>query len=296
MQKRVLITGGSGLLGSKITKKLLENKFSVAYLSTRKDYKKKNVDVFYWNPSEAFMDVQALEGVDVIIHLAGAGIADKRWTEERKKEILDSRVQSTNLIIQTLKQNVNSVKQVIGASAIGYYGNSKEVLHESAPCGSDFLAEVCKDWEEAYALEETQVLKTIFRIGIVLAEDGGALKEMTKTLPFFVGILGDGKQYYSWIHIDDLAAMFIHAIEKENFEGIFNAVAPAPASQKKIAQTIAHLNNTVSIPAPKFALKIALGEMSSMLFLNQNCSADKILSTGFKFRYPNLKQALEDLN
>lgn len=296
MQKRILITGGSGLLGSKITKKLFENKFSLAYLSTRKDFKKKGVDVFYWNPSEAIMDVRALEGVDVIIHLAGAGIADKRWTEERKKEILESRVQSTKLLIQTLNQNANSVKQLIGASAIGYYGNSKALLYESAPAGADFLAKVCQEWEDAYALEDKQVLKTIFRIGIVLAKDGGALKEMTKTLPFFVGILGDGTQYYSWIHIDDLAAMFIHAIEKENFEGIYNAVAPNATSQKKIAQSIAQKNNTVSIPAPKFALKIALGEMSSMLFLNQNCSADRILGTGFNFRYPDLKLALEDLN
>lgn len=296
MQKRVLITGGSGLLGSKITKKLLENKYSVAHLSTRKNYKRKGVDVFYWNPEEAFMDKDALKAVDVIIHLAGAGIADKRWTADRKREILDSRVQSTELIIKTLKESRNQVKQLIGASAIGYYGNSKNILDESAANGSDFLAEVCLHWEAAYALEEKVILKSIFRIGIVLAEDGGALKEMTKTLPFFVGVLGDGEQYYSWIHIDDLAAMFIHAIEKENFEGIFNAVAPAPTSQKKIAQTIAHLNNTVSIPAPKFALKLALGEMSSMLFLNQNCSADKILKTGFKFRYPDLKQALEELN
>ncbi|MEZ4979617.1 MAG: NAD-dependent epimerase/dehydratase family protein [Chitinophagales bacterium] len=172
MQKRVLITGGTGLLGSKITKKLLENKCTVAYLSTRRNYRKKGVDVFYWNPEEGELDSQALKAVDVIIHLAGAGIADKPWTKKRKLEILESRVQSTKLLIKTLKESDNQVKQLIGASAIGYYGDSSNLLDEASSGGSDFLAEVCKQWEAAYALEEKEVSKSIFRIGIVMAEDG----------------------------------------------------------------------------------------------------------------------------
>ena len=259
---KVLITGGSGLLGTRITEILLEKGIEVAHLSTRKSYKRKGVGVFYWDPSMQVMDAKAFNGVTSIIHLAGAGVADKRWTKTRKKEILDSRVESSLLLMNFLNQKDHQVTQFIGASAIGYYGKQDGILSEDKVAGDDFLASVCKLWEESYIINDKVIKKLIFRIGIVLAKDGGALPEITKTLPFFVGILGNGKQIYSWIHIDDLAEMFIFAIENKHISGVYNAVAPKPVTQAKLAKEIAGVRNTIAITAPKIGLKLALMLMS----------------------------------
>ena len=292
---KVLITGGSGLLGTRITEILLEKGIEVAHLSTRKSYKRKGVGVFYWDPSMQVMDAMAFNGVTSIIHLAGAGIADKRWTKTRKKEILDSRVESSLLLMNFLNQKDHQVTQFIGASAIGYYGKQDGILSEDKVAGDDFLASVCKLWEESYIINDKVIKKLIFRIGIVLAKDGGALPEITKTLPFFVGILGNGKQTYSWIHIDDLAEMFIFAIENKHISGVYNAVAPKPVTQANLAIEIAGVRNTIAITAPKIGLKLALGEMSDVLFLSQNCSANKILERGFAFKFKDMEDAIRDL-
>lgn len=292
---KVLITGGSGLLGTRITEILLEKGIEVAHLSTRKSYKRKGVGVFYWDPSMQVMDAKAFNGVTSIIHLAGAGVADKRWTKTRKKEILDSRVESSLLLMNFLNQKDHQVTQFIGASAIGYYGKQDGILSEDKVAGDDFLASVCKLWEESYIINDKVIKKLIFRIGIVLAKDGGALPEITKTLPFFVGILGNGKQIYSWIHIDDLAEMFIFAIENKHISGVYNAVAPKPVTQAKLAKEIAGVRNTIVLPAPKIGLKLALGEMSDVLFLSQNCSANKILERGFAFKFEDMEDAIRDL-
>ncbi len=292
---KVLITGGSGLLGTRITEILLEKGIEVAHLSTRKSYKRKGVGVFYWDPSMQVMDAKAFEGVTSVLHLAGAGVADKRWTKTRKKEILDSRVESSLLLMNFLNQQDHQVSQFIGASAIGYYGKQAGILSEDKAAGDDFLAAVCKLWEESYVINDKVIKKLIFRIGIVLAKDGGALPEMTKTLPFFIGILGNGKQVYSWIHVDDLANMFIFAIENKHLSGVYNAVAPKPVTQAKLAKEIADVRNTIVLPAPKIGLKLALGEMSDVLFLSQNCSANKILEKGFTFKFEEMQDAIRDL-
>ncbi|MDC3209469.1 TIGR01777 family oxidoreductase [Chitinophagales bacterium] len=292
---KVLITGGSGLLGTRITEILLEKGIEVAHLSTRKSYKRKGVGVFYWDPSMQVMDAKAFEGVSSVLHLAGAGVADKRWTKTRKGEILDSRVESSLLLMNFLNHQDHQVSQFIGASAIGYYGNQDGILTEDNSAGYDFLATVCKSWEESYRINDKVIKKLIFRIGIVLAKDGGALPEMTKTLPFFIGILGSGKQVYSWIHVDDLAEMFIFALENGQMNGVFNAVAPKPVTQAKLAKEIASVRNTIVLPAPKIGLKLALGEMSDVLFLSQNCSANKILEKGFAFKFEDMQDAIRDL-
>lgn len=292
---KVLISGGSGLLGSRITDLLLENGVRVAHLSTRKSYKRKNVDVFYWNPNEGYVDEKAFKGVDGIIHLAGAGIADKRWTDDRKKAIIESRVNSSKVLMDYLNDNENEVDVFIGASAIGYYGDQSGVLTEEMSPGSDFMAHVCELWEDSYKPLPESIRKVIFRIGIVLSNEGGALPEMTKTLPFFVGVLGDGQQIYSWIHIDDLARLFIEGLKNEKIKGTFNAVAPNPVRQKVMAKTIAKFKNTISLPAPKFGLQLVLGEMSAVLFLSQKCSAAKVEGTGFEFQYPKIEEAIADL-
>lgn len=292
---KVLISGGSGLLGSRITDLLLEKGREVVHLSTRKTYSRSGVEVFQWNPKRQQIDEGAFHGVSSVVHLAGAGIADERWTDSRKKEIINSRVESSQLLINYINEGAHQINQFIGASAIGYYGNQQGLLREEDKSGSDFLAHVCQLWEDSYTITHEKVKKAVFRIGIVLAREGGALPEMTKTLPFFVGVLGSGKQIYSWIHLDDLARMFVHAIEQKEFSGTYNAVAPNPTSQLQLAKEIAELKNAITIPAPEFGLKIVLGEMSSVLFLSQNCSSEKIEQAGFVFEYKNSKSALKDL-
>lgn len=292
---KILITGGTGLLGQAISNQLLKNGHQVVFLSTRKNYTQNKVEVFYWNIEEQFIEEAAFENVDTVIHLAGTSVAGKRWTDKVKKDIIESRVKTTELLLFYINKVGKKVATFIGASAIGIYGGETQgVLKETAPKGTDFLAEVCKMWEKQYQLPQ-QIRKVVFRIGIVLSNEGGALQEMMKTLPFFVGVLGDGKQIYSWIHIDDLANAFVHAVEQEKMEGIFNLVSPNTSSQKMIAQEITHVKKSFTIPTPKIALQIVLGEMSQVVLMSQNCSAEKLLATGFQFSYPKIDVAIKNL-
>lgn len=292
---KILITGGSGMLGNAITEKLLNKGHQVAFLSTRKDYTYKNVEVFYWNLKEEHIEEGAFNGIDTIIHLAGANVAGERWTDERKKVILKSRTKSSDLIMKYLNKIEHQVHTFIGASAIGIYGDrGNEILTEDATKGDDFLAQVCKEWEKSYKTNAA-IRKVVFRIGIVLSNDGGALAEMLKTLPLFVGVLGNGKQIYSWIHQNDIVNAFVYAVENKQVEGEFNLVSPNPCSQKEIAKKIAANKNVFAVPAPAFALKIALGEMSQVVLMSQNCSNKRLLNTGFQFSYPTIDAAIDNL-
>lgn len=293
--KKVLISGGSGLVGTALTKLLLSKGYTVAHLSTRKDYQRKGVETYYWNPSKGKLDAKAFEGTAVVVHLAGAGIADKRWTEERKKLIIDSRIQSAKLLTDFLNNEPHQVTRFIGTSAIGYYGDREGVLTEESALGKGFLAEVCELWEERYLAVPQNVSTAIMRLGVVLSMKGGALPEMMKTMPFFMGVLGNGQQIYSWIYLDDLARMFLHIIEGDSLKGIYNAVAPQSISQKEMAKRIAKKKNVFTVPTPEFALQIALGEMKEVVLNSQNCSAKKILSTGFKFKFKEINGALDEL-
>ena len=292
---KILITGGTGLLGQAITNQLLKNGHQVVFLSTRKKYHQKDVEVFYWNIEEQFIEEAAFDGVDTVIHLAGTSVAGKRWTDEVKNDIIDSRVNTTELLLTYINKVGKKLTTFIGASAIGIYGgDSVGILKEQSPKGADFLAEVCKKWEAQYDLPN-EIRKVVFRIGIVLAKEGGALTEMMKTLPFFVGVLGNGKQIYSWIHIDDLANAFVHAVEQEKMAGTFNLVSPNTCSQKMIAQEIAQVKNSFTVPTPKLALQLVLGEMSQVVLMSQNCCAEKLLATGFQFSYPKIDVAIKNL-
>lgn len=293
--KRVLITGGSGLLGNAITEKLLNEGNKVAHLSTRKNYNRKGVDSYYWNTDDEYIDEEAFNNIDAIIHLAGANVASERWTSARKNEIIESRVSTTNLLVNYIEKLEINLNTFIGASAIGIYGSKgDELLKENAEKGDDFLADVCKVWEEGYN-DFPAKRKVVNRIGIVLANEGGALKEMTKTLPFFVGVLGNGNQYYSWIHIDDLANAFVYALNNEDVNGVFNMVSPNPARQKDIAAKIGGIKNAITMPTPKFALNLVLGEMSQVVLMSQKCSAKALLNTGFTFKFDTIDLALNDL-
>ena len=296
----ILIAGGSGLLGTRLTELLLEKGHEVRHLS-RRARTGASVPTFQWNIHTGEFDPAALAGVDYVVHLAGAGIADARWTESRKQLIIKSRTESTRLLKQAIAEHGSSVKAYLAGSAIGYYGDrGGEILTEEARPGSGFMPHSVQLWEEAIAEipSELKLPTLVVRTGIVLSTQGGALPKMTMPLNFFTSVFfGDGQQWYSWIHIDDLCAIFVRAIEEGDWEGVYNGVAPHPARNKDFAQGLIDASGkpALLLPAPAFALRLALGEMSHTVLDSTRCSADKLLEKGFAFQYPELVPALKDL-
>lgn len=297
MTKKILITGASGLIGARLTSRLLDKGYQVAHLGRSK--KSGEVQSFVWNPAKGTFDAEAMNGVDVVINLAGAGVADKRWTAKRKQMILDSRIDSVNLLAEMVKDS--TVETVIGASAIGYYGMStdQESFEESHAPGSDFLSQVTHAWEKTYTQIEDQGKRLVnLRIGIVLAKEGGALQAIVKPIRYFAGApLGDGKQMLSWIHIEDLCEMFLYAIENKHVNGVYNAVSPNPVSNKQITKTVAkEIKRPILLPfVPAFALKMVLGEMASIVLGGSVVSSKKIEASGFNFSFSEIEEALHDL-
>ncbi len=297
--RTVLITGGTGLIGSRLSELLTEKGYKVIHLS-RSENLNATFPAYQWNIKKEEIDETALQQADYIITLAGAGIADKRWTAARKQLIIDSRVNGIQLIGKKLKELNLTPKAIIGASAVGYYGNSgAELVDESASAGDGFLSESVVAWEKAY--DDLNGLNTRIgrvRVGIVLSPKGGALQKMLPTYKAGFGTyFGDGSQIYSWIHLDDVCRVFIHLLEQEQLSGTFNAVAPHPVSNKQLAKDIATAKdmNEVVFPAPEFAMKLALGEMAAVVLDGSNVSAQKVLDAGFEFKFPELIPALKDL-
>lgn len=301
--KTVLITGGSGLVGTALRHALLTKGYKVIIL-TRNAAGKKSTDVLSyaeWNVEEQQIDKSAIAGADYIIHLAGAGVADKRWKKKRKKEIVNSRIDSSKLIVDNLRLVPNKVKAIISASAIGWYGADPAIPNphpfiESDPADNEFLGDTCKKWEASIdAVEQIGKRLVKLRTGIVLSNKGGALKEFKKPLGFgMAAILGNGKQVISWIHIDDLVEMYIAAIENETIRGVYNAVAPNPVSNKEFILHLARKNKFfIPIHVPSFLLKIVLGEMSIEVLKSATVSCNKIQAVGFVFHHPTLQVALK---
>ena len=301
----VLITGGNGLVGTQLRQALVNKGYRVVILT--RDGGEKKVGVGYtfaqWNVETQTIDETAIGEADFIIHLAGAGVADKRWTEKRKQEIVKSRVNSSKLIVDSLKRLPNKVKAVISASAIGWYGPDPSIPNlapftENAPADDAFLGDTCKKWEDSITAAE-QVGKRVvkLRTGIVLSDKGGALQEFKKPLSFGVAaILGNGKQIISWIHIDDLVQMYIAAIENERMRGVYNAVAPNPVSNKQFTLYLARKKKLfIPIPVPSFVLKLVLGEMSIEVLKSATVSCRKVQETGFVFQYTTHQSALDKL-
>jgi uncharacterized protein (TIGR01777 family) len=294
--KKILITGGSGLVGKQITGLLERNGYEVAWLSRNPEkYKQKS---FSWDVEKQTIDPDALKWADGIIHLAGEGVADKRWTAERKKAILQSRTHSTLLLKNAIEKSEKKLQVFVSASAVGYYGfnTGDALMDENGKAGNDFLAQVVKAWEaEVKKIDESGIRTVMLRIGIVLDKNGGALPEMLK--PPIAAPLGDGRQWMSWISIDDLARMFLFALENKEMNGVYNAVGPNPATNAELTKAAAKKVGKifVGIGVPGFALKIVLGEMAQMVLGGNRISANKILDAGFEFKYPVLEDALEKI-
>lgn len=296
MSKKILITGASGLIGSMLSERLSKN-HSIVQLGRSK--RTSGEPSFVWSVEKKQIDLTAFEGVDTIVHLAGANVGDKRWTSTWKKEILDSRVLSTALLFESLKKRPHSVKNFISASAIGYYGfEGDSVFFEDSDAGSDFLAQVTKQWEaEADRIQTLGIRVVKIRIGIVLAEKGGALAKMVLPIKYgFGSALGSGNQKMSWIHMDDLREIFIKAIEDESMSGAYNASAGWVTNSVMTKAIAKVLGKPLWIPnVPAFVLRIVLGEMAEVALNGSKVAPDKILKTGFRFKFDQLNDALEDL-
>lgn len=292
--KKILITGGTGLIGRRLQEKLKEENFEVVVLT--RNPKKENE--FRWNISEDYIDEAALDNTTHIIHLAGAGIADKRWTNERKKELINSRVKSANLLFKKIEELKIPLEGFISASGIGYYGavTSDKIFTETDKPENDFISKICVKWEAtAHKFSTLDIPVSILRTGIVLSKNGGALKKMNT--PLFLSALGSGKQYMPWIHIEDLCDLYLKTIQDNKFTGILNAVAPEHQTNESFTKTLGKAINKSVLPmnAPSFVLKTALGELAYILLKGSRVSSKKIQSLGFNFKFSTLEKAFKNL-
>lgn len=295
-EKVVLITGANGMLARGLAKELREE-YAVRFLTRRK----KRDNEFLWDVNKEYIEPGALLGVDKIVHLAGASIADKRWTKKRKKLIMDSRVKSANLILSELKKQKLSVDSFVSASAVGYYGTRREdvLWDEESSKGSGFLSDVCELWEASARCFETVANRVVrIRIGVVLAKEGGALEKIMQPIRYGLGAsIGSGEQYMPWVHINDLVRVFKWALDEDTVEGAFNAVSPEHVTNTMLTKKIAKcLEKPLFLPhVPGFVLKAVLGEMASMLLEGNRVSSEKLLNRGFRFEYERIEEALRDL-
>ena len=297
---KILITGATGLIGQELVKQAHAKGYTVHYLTTRKSQiqNASNYKGFYWNPSAKEIDINCFEGVDAIINLAGASVA-KRWTKAHKKLVLESRVDALQLLYSTIKENDLKIKQLVSASAIGIYPDSQTHFYEEdyQEVSTSFLGKVVKAWEdEALKFNELNINVSLIRVGIVLSNKGGALLQLVKPINNFVGAsLGKGKQWQSWIHLEDIASQFLFVLENQ-LQGIYNGVAPNAIKQHELVKAIAKtLAKPLWLPnVPAFVMKLLLGDMSAIALESQRVSSKKIESLGFNYKHHHLQTALEE--
>lgn len=298
-KKNILITGASGLIGSRLIKSLQEKGHRVCVLS-RDPAKLKGIKAFHWNVEEQKIDKNAFNGVDTVVHLAGAGIADKRWNRRRKQLLIDSRVLSTKLLYDTIAGTNSPIHTIISASATGYYGDrGDEILGEESKNGTGFLAECCKKWEEAVDKGTKKGIRVVkLRIGLVLSKQGGALAELEKPVSFFLGAhLGTGRQWMPWIHLTDLLGIIDNAVENPLYNGTYNACSPFPVTNYEFTKLLAKklFRPFWPIKVPEIVLRSILGEMSEVILISNRTSSQKLIDMGFRFRYPGLDKALSEI-
>lgn len=301
----VLISGGTGLIGTRLSQMLSEKGHSVIILTRKIKHTQKQYLQALWDPEKGTIDREVLQKADYIINLAGEGIAEKRWTEKRKKEIIESRVNSGRLIVKALREYPHQIKAVINASAIGWYGadktgNPQTGFTEDAPPATGFLGTACTEWEKSIdPVADLGIRLCKIRVGLVMSTEGGALKEFVKPLRWGIAtILGSGKQMQSWVHIDDVCRIFMYAIETSRLQGVYDAVAPRPVDHKSLILELAkNIKGSFYISAyvPSFVLKMMLGQLSEELLVSTTVSSEKIKSTGFQFVYPTIDAALKNL-
>jgi uncharacterized protein len=295
----VLITGGTGFVGTHLTELLIKEGFNVTHLS-RSVKGNEKVKTYQWDTVKGSMDHKAVENADYIIHLAGANIAGSHWSKKRKKLIIDSRVRTAEMLFNNIKTQPEKLKAFISASGVGYYGalTSEHIFKETDPPADDFTAITCRLWEKAADNFQTIGKRVVkIRTAIALGPDGGALPTMTKPVKFGIGSgLGTGKQYLPWIHIDDLTRIYLKAIIDTNMEGAYNAVAPEHLTNEEFMQTIAKvLKKPFFMPnVPVFVMKLILGEMGNAVLEGSRVSGEKIKNAGFKFKFTELEPALRD--
>lgn len=301
MQKQVvLITGGSGLIGNAFSERMKAEGHEVRLLG-RAFKGKESEGKYYWNLERGEIDEKALSGITWLVHLAGEPVAGKRWTTSRKKAIVDSRVKSTELLLDAIERTGNKPKHVVSASAVGYYGavTSEQVFTETDVPGHDFLAKVCVEWEKQASRfkEELNIPVSVVRIGVVFSKDGGALRQILQPMRMGAGInLGSGRQWLPWIHIDDLVSM-IHFLLQRELEGTYNAVAPQTVTFSDVNREAAKRMNRFVFPLgiPKFLLELALGEQAAIVVEGSRVTPQKVQKNGFAFSYPHIKSALGDI-
>lgn len=298
MKEIVLITGANGLVAQELSKKL-EKEYTVRFLTRQK----KRANDYEWNIKEGTIDESVFDNISHVIHLAGANISEKRWTDERKKELISSRVDSADLILKTLQKKNIKLKSFISASGINYYGTetTEKIFTENDSPGNDFLSEVVVLWEKAADdFKEQNIAERVVKIrtAVVLSEKEGALKKMIPTIKMGIGSpLGSGKQYMPWIHIKDICSIYEFALKNSEFEGAFNATSPEHTTNENLTKKIAEvLKKPLIMPnVPSFVLKLLFGELSVAVLEGSRASSEKIQKAGFQFEFPDLKIALEDL-
>ena len=296
----VLVSGGTGLVGKHLCKRLKDKGYNVAMLS-RAGHQYAGIKTWKWNIDKREIEKEAIETADYIIHLAGTNIGDKRWTAKRRQLIIDSRVETGQLIFDKVKEGKNKLQAFISASAIGYYGTitSDKIFSEKDSPSKDFLGETCRQWEEVADRFEKSGIRTVkIRTAVVLTKRGGALQKMKTPVRLGIGsAIGSGKQYLPWIHIDDLCNIYIKAIEDTQMNGAYNAATPDHKTNKDFMMALARvLKKPFWFPdIPAIAMKLIYGKMSDILLKGSRISSEKIISTGYNFLFVDLEKALIDL-
>ena len=303
MNKRIVITGSTGLIGRKLACELIQRGDKVIIFSRDVEKAKsiipKAEEYVEWNYKTPSVWTKYFENCDAVIHLAGTNLFAKRWNNSFKKEILESREVSTKNLVEAIGKSQNKPSVFISASGVGYYGNgSDNILSENSSSGNDFLADVCKVWEsEAAKVEAYGVRNVRVRTGLVLSPDDGALKQMLPPFKYFIGgPLGNGKQWASWLHIDDIVGIYIHAIDNKEISGAVNAASPNPVRMKEFAKTLGKVLNRPSfVSVPKFMLRIFVGEAAEVVTASQRIDIKKLLNSRYQFKFNELENALNNL-